>query len=65
MTPLLAPEIALYVDDHANEPGPLLEELREYTQANVRYAQMLVGRAEGALLIKAAQSLASPATAMR
>lgn len=43
-------EIDEYAHAHTRPLGPLFEELRDYTQANVSYSQMQVGRVEGSLL---------------
>ena len=50
MKPFVADEIDQYVHDHTRPLGPLFDELREYTLANVSYSQMQVGRVEGSLL---------------
>lgn len=50
MKKLVAEEIEAYAADHAADVPTLLEELREYTYANVDMPQMQVGQIEGNFL---------------
>jgi caffeoyl-CoA O-methyltransferase len=57
--PLLPPEIEEYADAHTEPPGPLFEELREKTYAQMKAPHMQVGRLEGTflrMLVKLAQA---------
>lgn len=50
MISLLHEDIDRYVHDHTENLGPLFDELREETLANLAYPQMQVGRVEGQFL---------------
>src|SRR5271165_955220 len=50
MLTLVPDAIESYVAEHADPASPLLDELRVETHAKMKYAQMQVGRVEGALL---------------
>ncbi len=57
--PLLPPEIEEYAEAHTEPPGPLFEELREKTYAQMNSPHMQVGRLEGTflrLLVKLARA---------
>ncbi|MFO0586029.1 MAG: class I SAM-dependent methyltransferase [Polyangiaceae bacterium] len=50
MKDFFSPEMERYLFDHARPAGPLFDELRDRTHAEMQSPQMQVGRIEGALL---------------
>lgn len=59
MLPLLSPDLAAYVEDHAPAEAALLTELKEATYGQLEDPQMQVGRVEGALLRLLAMTVAA------
>lgn len=50
MTPIVSPELELYIEQHTRARPPLFDELREVTYAKMASPQMQVGRVEGGFL---------------